>query len=145
MFIALWKPRTQQFDVVLTNSTTLFTTSETFDFWSASLGAIDVNGDGRSELVVGAPAENQGTTNDVGTATLLWAGPHGLTTTGAAFYKLDNAGDLGKLTISGNTFSGNKAGLSDPGGNGAGGAIYVQAVNTAGNAFSITGKAASRL
>jgi hypothetical protein len=64
--------------------------SEAGDSWGYTLGAIDINGDGRSELIVGAPDEDQGATANVGAVTVLMGSTHGPTTSGALFWLLSN-------------------------------------------------------
>ncbi|HEY1741458.1 MAG TPA: hypothetical protein VGI86_22280 [Acidimicrobiia bacterium] len=64
--------------------------AEVEDQFGATLGALDINGDGRSELVIGAPSESQGSTESVGAATVLYGSAHGLTADGALFYLLSN-------------------------------------------------------
>jgi hypothetical protein len=64
--------------------------SEASDEWGWSLAVADFNGDHRSDLVIGAPTESQGSTSAVGAATLLYGSAHGLTANGAAFYLLSN-------------------------------------------------------
>ena len=65
------------------------TRSEYNDHVRATLGTIDINGDGRSELVIGAPSESQGATASVGAATVLYGSSHGLTTDGVLFYSVE--------------------------------------------------------
>jgi hypothetical protein len=64
--------------------------SEHLDAWGWSFAVADFDGDGRSDLVVGAPDESQGATADVGAATLLHGSVHGITATNASFYILSN-------------------------------------------------------
>ncbi len=64
--------------------------SETNDLWGYTLGAIDINGDGRSELIIGAPGESQGAKQSIGAVTVLWGSPWGPLTTNALFYLLAN-------------------------------------------------------
>jgi hypothetical protein len=64
--------------------------SENNDQFGATLGALDINGDGRSELVIGAPSESQGSTASIGAATVLYGSAHGLTADGALIYLVSN-------------------------------------------------------
>ncbi len=72
------------------NTTGIPDTAEAGDLWGFTLASLDVNGDGRSDLVVGAPTEGQGATGTVGAATLLYGSTHGLSAAGAEFFLIDN-------------------------------------------------------
>ncbi len=61
--------------------------SQPADAWGWSLAAADFNGDGRSDLVIGAPTKTDGVAA-AGTATLMLGSAHGLTTSGATSYDL---------------------------------------------------------
>ncbi len=65
-------------------------TSEEDDMFGYTLGALDINGDGRDELVIGAPSEDLGATSGVGAATVLYGSSHGPTTDGVLFWLLSN-------------------------------------------------------
>lgn len=63
--------------------------AEAGDAFGSTVVPADLNGDGHTDLVVGAPGEDVGTTVDAGMLTILWGGPGGLSTatavdTGAA-------------------------------------------------------------
>ena len=48
------------------------------DHWGDSLGALDINGDGKSELVVGASSKSIGTQFDSGIISLFWGTDQGI-------------------------------------------------------------------
>lgn len=48
--------------------------------FGTSVVPADLNGDGYTDLVVGTPGADDGAAVDVGTVTILWGGPQGLTT-----------------------------------------------------------------
>jgi hypothetical protein len=66
--------------------------SESRDWFGNSLTAGDLTGDGRAELVVGAPGEGIGSTFSAGMVTVLRGSASGLTGTGAVGYDQDSAG-----------------------------------------------------
>ncbi len=72
------------------NTTGVPDSSETNDEWGWSFATADFDGDGHSDLVIGAPQESQGATTHIGAATVLRGARGGLTATGAAFYILSN-------------------------------------------------------
>ncbi|KOU70115.1 hypothetical protein ADK57_12505 [Streptomyces sp. MMG1533] len=55
-------------------------TAEAGDHFGSHLTAADLDGDGFTDLVVGAPGEDIGTARDVGLNTVLWGGVGGLAT-----------------------------------------------------------------
>ncbi|WP_446040071.1 FG-GAP-like repeat-containing protein [Streptomyces sp. SID1121] len=55
-------------------------TSETGDGFGTNLTAADLDGDGYTDLIVGTPGEDIGSTPDVGLHTVLWGGVGGLAT-----------------------------------------------------------------
>jgi hypothetical protein len=64
--------------VITQNSTGVPGTAEEFDSFGGSLAAGDLDGDGYSDLVVGAPGESIGDRDGVGAATIIWGGKSGL-------------------------------------------------------------------
>ncbi|MEV6292404.1 FG-GAP-like repeat-containing protein [Streptomyces sp. NPDC051917] len=64
--------------VITQNSAGVPGTAEPGDLFGESLAAGDLDGDGYSDLVVGAPNESIGDRDAVGSATILWGGPSGL-------------------------------------------------------------------
>lgn len=64
--------------VITQNSTGVPGTAEQGDLFGASLAAGDLDGDGYSDLVVGATGESIGDRDSVGSATILWGGTSGL-------------------------------------------------------------------
>ncbi|MFF3687507.1 FG-GAP repeat protein [Streptomyces sp. NPDC002187] len=52
--------------------------AETDDFFGAATAFADLNMDGYADLVVGTPFEDNGTTANTGTVTVLWGGRNGL-------------------------------------------------------------------
>ncbi len=65
---------------------------EAADFFGRTLAVIDTNGDGRDELVVGAPSEDIGNRRDAGGITVLIGSRGGLT--GAGSYGYSQAGPI---------------------------------------------------
>ncbi|WP_324612306.1 FG-GAP-like repeat-containing protein [Streptomyces sp. AS58] len=65
--------------VITQNSTGVPGTAEFSDRFGSSLAAGDLNGDRYADLVVGAQFESVGDRDGVGTATVIWGGPKGLT------------------------------------------------------------------
>ncbi|WP_330304990.1 MULTISPECIES: FG-GAP-like repeat-containing protein [unclassified Streptomyces] len=57
--------------------------SEGGDLFGAGLSVADFDGDGYSDLAVGAPGEDIGSNSSQGTVTLYWGGPSGLGTSAA--------------------------------------------------------------
>ncbi|MBG02410.1 MAG: hypothetical protein CL470_09115 [Acidimicrobiaceae bacterium] len=53
-------------------------TAEPADHWGDALAALDMNGDGKSELVVAASGESLGTQFDTGLVTLFWGTEQGI-------------------------------------------------------------------
>ncbi|MER8028983.1 FG-GAP-like repeat-containing protein [Streptomyces bauhiniae] len=64
--------------VITQNSAGVPGTAETGDVFGAGLAAGDLDGDGYSDLVVGATGESIGDRDQVGSATILWGGRPGL-------------------------------------------------------------------
>ncbi|MGW5497101.1 FG-GAP-like repeat-containing protein [Streptomyces olivaceoviridis] len=64
--------------LITQNSTGVPGTAEAGDLFGLSLAAGDLDGDGYSDLVVGAPNETIGDRDSVGSATILWGGASGL-------------------------------------------------------------------
>ncbi|MET8580417.1 FG-GAP-like repeat-containing protein [Streptomyces collinus] len=64
--------------VITQNSAGVPGTAEAGDLFGESLAAGDLDGDGYSDLVVGAPNESIGDRDGVGSATILWGGKSGL-------------------------------------------------------------------
>ncbi|MEU4033502.1 FG-GAP-like repeat-containing protein [Streptomyces collinus] len=64
--------------VITQNSAGVPGTAEAGDLFGESLAAGDLDGDGYSDLVVGAPNESIGDRDGVGSATILWGGTSGL-------------------------------------------------------------------
>ncbi|MEU6384828.1 FG-GAP-like repeat-containing protein [Streptomyces bauhiniae] len=64
--------------VITQNSAGVPGTAETGDLFGAGLAAGDLDGDGYSDLVVGATGESIGDRDSVGSATILWGGRSGL-------------------------------------------------------------------
>ncbi|MEU0004157.1 FG-GAP-like repeat-containing protein [Streptomyces sp. NPDC006314] len=64
--------------VITQNSTGVPGTAEEGDLFGGSLAAGDLDGDGYSDLVVGASSESIGDRDAVGSATILWGGTSGL-------------------------------------------------------------------
>ncbi|MFF4015350.1 FG-GAP-like repeat-containing protein [Streptomyces sp. NPDC001843] len=64
--------------VITQNSTGVPGTAEELDGFGTSLAAGDLDRDGYSDLVVGAPRESIGDRDGVGTVTVLWGGKSGL-------------------------------------------------------------------
>ncbi|MEU6259539.1 FG-GAP-like repeat-containing protein [Streptomyces sp. NPDC047043] len=64
--------------VITQNSTGVPGTAEEGDNFGGSLAAGDLDGDGYSDLVVGAPSESIGDRDSVGAATVLWGSKSGL-------------------------------------------------------------------
>lgn len=58
--------------------------AESADHFGAALTVADINGDGRDDLIAGAPGEAIGTRAGAGAATLLYGGPAGLLDAGGA-------------------------------------------------------------
>lgn len=69
------------------NSLGLEITAEPADHWGDGLAALDMNGDGKSELVVAASGESLGTQFDTGILTLFWGKEEGINP--ASFLFLD--------------------------------------------------------
>ncbi|UUU23806.1 FG-GAP and VCBS repeat-containing protein [Streptomyces sp. DSM 40750] len=67
--------------------------SERGDFFGSELSLGDVNGDGRTDLVVGSPGENLGGVVNTGAVTVLYGAESGLnTTTGYQYFAQSTAG-----------------------------------------------------
>ncbi|MFJ8801495.1 FG-GAP-like repeat-containing protein [Streptomyces sp. NPDC102487] len=64
--------------VITQNSAGVPGTAEAGDLFGQNLAAGDLDGDGYSDLVVGAPSESIGDRDAVGSATILWGGTSGL-------------------------------------------------------------------
>ena len=64
--------------------------SEPADAWGWSLAALDINGDHRTDLVVGAPTKSVNGSSSAGTLTVLYGWSHGLNAQGAVVYLLSN-------------------------------------------------------
>ncbi|MFI8188649.1 FG-GAP-like repeat-containing protein [Streptomyces sp. NPDC085946] len=64
--------------VITQNSTGVPGTAEESDLFGSSLAAADLDRDGYSDLVVGASNESIGDRDGVGSGTVLWGGPSGL-------------------------------------------------------------------
>ncbi|MFF4487598.1 FG-GAP-like repeat-containing protein [Streptomyces sp. NPDC001544] len=64
--------------VITQNSAGVPGTAEELDGFGSSLAAGDLDGDGYCDLVVGAPREGIGDRDGVGSVTVLWGGPSGL-------------------------------------------------------------------
>ncbi|MEV4413293.1 M4 family metallopeptidase [Catellatospora sp. NPDC049609] len=83
-------------------------TGEYDDRFGATLAAGDFNGDGRTDLAVGAPGEDVGTIADTGAVTILLGSATGLTATGSQWFHQDvtdvpdnaEAGDAFGLALS---------------------------------------------
>lgn len=82
--------------------------AEAGDFFGRTLSALDVNGDGRDELVVGVPREDFRNAVDAGIVTVIRANANGLTVRGD--YSFTQAG-----SIAGKRESGDQFGSSLPG------------------------------
>ncbi|MEV4417071.1 M4 family metallopeptidase [Catellatospora sp. NPDC049609] len=66
-------------------------TAEDGDQFGAALAAGDFNGDGRTDLAVGAPGETIGTATGTGSVTILLGSPSGITATGSQAFDQDTA------------------------------------------------------
>ncbi|REE61884.1 FG-GAP repeat protein [Streptomyces sp. 3212.3] len=64
--------------VITQNTAGVPDSAETEDLFGSSTAYADLDKDGYSDLIVGAPWEDLGTTKDVGTVTVLWGGKNGL-------------------------------------------------------------------
>jgi hypothetical protein len=64
--------------VITQNTTHVPDIAETDDFFGASTAFADLDKDGYSDLVVGAPGEDVGSVRDAGRVTVLWGGKKGL-------------------------------------------------------------------
>ncbi|HEY1486021.1 MAG TPA: FG-GAP repeat protein, partial [Micromonosporaceae bacterium] len=67
-------------------------TDEKGDSFGLTLAAGDVNGDGRSDLIIGMPLEDIGSAADAGAITYLAGAPAGPTATGSVSYSQNTAG-----------------------------------------------------
>ena len=74
------------------NSSGIAGNAETGDHFGAAVATGDVNGDGRDDLIVGAPDEDVGALGDAGSVQVLLGGPTGLTTTGTQTWHQDSSG-----------------------------------------------------
>ena len=74
------------------NSTGIADVAENGDHFAAAVAVGDVNGDGRSDLIVGAPDENVGAVADAGEVHVLLGSPTGLTATGSQFWHQNLSG-----------------------------------------------------
>jgi hypothetical protein len=66
--------------------------AQTGDHFGAAVAVGDVNGDGRSDLVVGAPDEDIGAAGEAGVVHVLLGGPAGLTGTGSQYWHQNVSG-----------------------------------------------------
>src|SRR5919201_1876203 len=77
------------------NSSGVLDTAEANDNFGSSLAGGDFNGNGRSDLAVGGPLEEVGTTSDAGAVNVLYgSGTGGLTATGNQFWRQGGVGVL---------------------------------------------------
>ena len=69
--------------VVTQDSAGIPGTAEEGDEFGSSVTSADLDGDGRTDLVVGAPDESVGTRGGLGSVTVVWGGSGGLSASGA--------------------------------------------------------------
>ena len=72
--------------------------AETNDHFGSALAVGDFNGDGYTDLAVGAPFEDLGSTADAGAVNVLYGSPTGLTATGNQLFDETSAGIAGPGT-----------------------------------------------
>jgi len=77
------------------DSTDVEDTAEDGDGFGSALAAGDFNGDGRSDLAIGAPFEDVDGTADAGAVNVLYGSSSGLTATGDQFWHQDVSGVKG--------------------------------------------------
>ena len=79
------------------DSTGVEDTSEDSDAFGSALAAGDFNGDGRSDLAIGAPFEDVEALGDAGAVNVLYGSSSGLTSTGDQFWHQDSSGVKGAV------------------------------------------------
>ncbi|MEU3653185.1 FG-GAP repeat protein [Streptomyces sp. NPDC032161] len=71
-------PKTSTKQVLTQNSPGVPDGAEPGDAFGSSLVSADLDRDGYDDLVIGAPGESAGTTEEAGSLTVIWGGPRGL-------------------------------------------------------------------
>ncbi|MBC6459516.1 FG-GAP-like repeat-containing protein [Actinomadura sp. HBU206391] len=102
--------------VITQDSTDIPGTGEQGDAFGASLGAGDVNGDYKDDVVIGAPGEDVGTVSNAGAVTVLYGASHGLAFEGSQMLGQDSA-EMPGSAEAGDRF-GQAASLADVNGDG---------------------------
>lgn len=95
-------------------------THEAGDRFGFSVAAGDLNGDGRSDLVIGVPGEDVGTVVDAGAANVVYGGSSGLTAAGDQFWNQETTEDASET---GDAF-GYSVAAGDINGDGFGDAVF---------------------
>jgi hypothetical protein len=78
------------------NSPGIFSEAEEDDQFGSSLAVADFDGDGFSDLAIGVPGEDAGSTEDTGGVHVIYGSPSGLTAAGSQFWTQNSLGVFGE-------------------------------------------------